>query len=939
MVSLTILVLKEQYINKNGFNYWELNSGGSSGSTGSDIYISAMTFNNGDYNLTLNRNDGVVFTQNLGILASDIYLTGGTYSSGTITFTNNSGGTFSVSGFTSGMTDSYTNSATLNGDTIQFGNNIQGPNFYSVNLNPLLSGKTDNTLFSSHTANTSNPHQTSFNQLISTAHTHPISDITGLQSALNLKADLVSPIFTGTPLAPTAILGTNTDQIATTAFVTNADANNVKLTGAQTILGEKNFSNTSTFSSLIQLDSDTSYISFSTNANFNASNGVSIARIGNKLALNGSSGEKMALLDTSSITGDFKSFNFPDNSGTFALTDNPTPITATAHVTNGGTTAQFVDGTGALQAKSQFQTALTNPVTGTGVNGQVSFWNGTNTQTGDSGLFWDNTNKRLGVGAATLNHKLQINATGFNNVLGLYNVSAIKMLEVNTASGNPTLSMFKTDGTTLGIFLNAGATSYFNTGGRILFGTTTDNNVDLGQFNGSVIASGYKIPSGLATQALAANGSTIDLSNNVRGTGTLNRVSKWTDLNTQGDSQITDNGTSVWIGNISFGSAKLNLSALGNSRVLEISREDSPVTPGVTGGGGMNLSTVAFQNGTGGVFGNNILGYMKSPLESIGIRAATVPLSDTGTEPIIKLEANGSATNGFAGITTVATRPILGVYNYSTRLMSIAANGDTTVNGNVFVNTTTSTSYDDIVEKNFTLGARGATGNVPMLATKTVNTFNTGFYQLALQSANVARTGEADMLFRTALNAGGNSISELTTTGNAFSFYNGVKELVTIKRNGNLLVNTGNAPTIDIVNQGSGSLSMANGATGLEAPVIVGKSNNSIGLILQSGTNNINSNADMQFNVRAGNNIDYTTLTSTAFRFSRFGTTLIDVLRNGNTTVNGTITASQYRLSTLNTAPASATATGTLGEVRITATHIYVCIASNTWVRTTLTTW
>jgi hypothetical protein len=44
------------------------------------------------------------------------------------------------------------------------------------------------------------------------------------------------------------------------------------------------------------------------------------------------------------------------------------------------------------------QAALTNPITGTGANGQVAFWNGTNTQTGDNGLFWDNVNKRLGIG-------------------------------------------------------------------------------------------------------------------------------------------------------------------------------------------------------------------------------------------------------------------------------------------------------------------------------------------------------------------------------------------------------------------------------------------------------------------------------------------------------------------------------------------------------------
>lgn len=38
-------------------------------------------------------------------------------------------------------------------------------------------------------------------------------------------------------------------------------------------------------------------------------------------------------------------------------------------------------------------------------------------------------------------------------------------------------------------------------------------------------------------------------------------------------------------------------------------------------------------------------------------------------------------------------------------------------------------------------------------------------------------------------------------------------------------------------------------------------------------------------------------------------------------------------------APASATATGSVGEIRVTATYIYVCIADNTWVRAPLATW
>ncbi len=69
----------------------------------------------------------------------------------------------------------------------------------------------------------------------------------------------------------------------------------------------------------------------------------------------------------------------------------------------------------------------------------------------------------------------------------------------------------------------------------------------------------------------------------------------------------------------------------------------------------------------------------------------------------------------------------------------------------------------------------------------------------------------------------------------------------------------------------------------------------------------------------------------------------IEVIKNDVTKfiVNqeGQITTTQYKVSALNTAPATSTSTGTLGEIRITATHIYVCTATNTWVRTALTSW
>lgn len=50
-------------------------------------------------------------------------------------------------------------------------------------------------------------------------HTHEIDDVQGLQGELDLLAPIDSPALTGTPTAPTAPAGTNTTQIATTAYV------------------------------------------------------------------------------------------------------------------------------------------------------------------------------------------------------------------------------------------------------------------------------------------------------------------------------------------------------------------------------------------------------------------------------------------------------------------------------------------------------------------------------------------------------------------------------------------------------------------------------------------------------------------------------------------------------------------------------------------------
>ena len=55
------------------------------------------------------------------------------------------------------------------------------------------------------------------------------------------------------------------------------------------------------------------------------------------------------------------------------------------------------------------------------------------------------------------------------------------------------------------------------------------------------------------------------------------------------------------------------------------------------------------------------------------------------------------------------------------------------------------------------------------------------------------------------------------------------------------------------------------------------------------------------------------------------------VLFNGNTTAAGSVTAESLNISALNTAPVSATAPGTIGEIKFTENEIYVCVEIDTW--------
>ena len=77
-------------------------------------------------------------------------------------------------------------------------------------------------------------------------------------------------------------------------------------------------------------------------------------------------------------------------------------------------------------------------VTGSGANGQVSFWNGASTITGSNNLFWDNVNGHLGIGTVTPGTALGIN----------HSQNQIIQLNQTTAT-NDTKIAFQNSGTPL----------------------------------------------------------------------------------------------------------------------------------------------------------------------------------------------------------------------------------------------------------------------------------------------------------------------------------------------------------------------------------------------------------------------------------------------------------------------------------------------------------
>lgn len=524
--------------------------------------ISALTFNESNSTLTLTNNNNVPYTANLGILAGDLRVTGGTYApiTGVGTFTNNSGNSFTVSGFLTGYTNFYTTGTSYNPNTgiITFNRTDTQPAYSATGFNYVTGGSYSNGTLTLTTNTGQTLNVVGFN----TTSTFTGGTVTGATNFTNgLTANTISATtYFNLPTDIRVTGGTFSNGVIT---FTNNTGGTFTVTGIAsqftggTVTGSTNFTNGLTANTI----SATTYFNLPT--------------------------------DIRVTGGTYSSgiITFTNNTGgTFTVTGLSTGTSFTGGTVTGST--NFTNGLTAntISATTYYNLPTDIRVTGgTYSSGTVSFTNntgGTFTVTGftnnaaTGGTYFNGTISLSGTG--TLGNITGFNVLSGSGISGLsFNTSTydLTITDNNNNSYTRSLSILSSDmrvtggtyepTTGVGTFTNnSGGTfnvSGFLTGYTNFYTTGTSYNSSTGviTFNRTDLqpaysATGFNYVTGgtfnSGTLSLVTNtGQTVTISGFGTGSavvtgGTNNFVTKWSGTSALTISQIFDNGTNVGIG-------------------------------------------------------------------------------------------------------------------------------------------------------------------------------------------------------------------------------------------------------------------------------------------------------------------------------------------------------------------------------------------------------
>ena len=156
-------------------------------------------------------------------------------------------------------------------------------------------------------------------------------------------------------------------------------------------------------------------------------------------------------------------------------------------------------------------------------------------------------------------------------------------------------------------------------------------------------------------------------------------------------------------------------------------------------------------------------------------------------------------------------------------------------------------------------------------------------------------------------------------------------------------VMSGNVSAVDMVASGNLLVGDNTGENPLGINLQQDKGNLAIGLLIHNQNTGADADAKISFETQsaADVSIGIDRGDSNKFKISRSGNLGVNAemsVDSSGITANTAVTSATFNVSALETAPASASATGVAGDIRFATDAIYVCTATDTWKKVAIAT-
>jgi len=321
------------------------------------------------------------------------------------------------------------------------------------------------------------------------------------------------------------------------------------------------------------------------------------------------------------------------------------------------------------------QNVLTNPVTGTGASGQVAYWTGTTSQSGENALFWDATNDRLGIGTSSPSTEFHIKSSDGYAELRLAGLTG-SGASLEYYSNTTQLADIYADASANLIFRNNPSTERMRitAGGELLVNTTSDAGAYALQVAGSIYNTTGAVlaaSSGSVGIGTASPATSFEVFKSTASTITIRQGTNAGDRAVQ----LTANGNGAVIealaGNLSNYSGDMRFRADGGFVFY--------VGPS-SGTGSSDYRALSITSSKKIFFGNSIY---DSPITAeIGAPESSVVSDNNGSN--LNISGGRSTGTGTGGYVSISTSPQGGVsgssYNSLVERLRVTAAGEMLIN-------------------------------------------------------------------------------------------------------------------------------------------------------------------------------------------------------------------------------------------------------------------